>query len=378
MRKLLPVAALIILTMMDVSSKTDKAIFEPVERIVAIGDVHGDFIKFRSALEMADLIDAQQDWKGGETHLVQLGDLPDRGPQTLKIVDLLKKLEKQAPRDGGRVHILIGNHDAMNMYGDLRYALPEEFEEFATRNSKRLLDSLYKSEVSWIKRNTPKEEWPDFNQEYKNKWFKDKPLGYVEHRKNWASDGSIGKWILSKNAILRIGDNLFVHAGIGPSYVDWKLQDINASVRKSLKNYDGAEESILDHEDGPLWYRGMAMASESSERDHVEKVLQNFDAKRIIVGHTPTPGVVIPRFDGRVILADVGLSRYYGEHMACVEITPTQVFALHRGERLPLPDSNKESILKYLEAIERLEPSNEDALNWVNRLSGVLTRDDQR
>lgn len=116
MRYLLPAAALITLTMMDVSAKTDKAVFDPVERIVAIGDVHGDFIKFRSALGIADLIDAKQNWKGGETHLVQLGDLPDRGPATRRIIELLRKLEKQAPRDKGRVHILIGNHDAMNMY----------------------------------------------------------------------------------------------------------------------------------------------------------------------------------------------------------------------------------------------------------------------
>jgi len=61
------------------------------------------------------------------------------------------------------------------------------------------LDSLYKSEVSWIKSNTPKEDWPEFNEEFKSVWLKDKPLGYVEHRKNWASNGSIGKWILSKN-----------------------------------------------------------------------------------------------------------------------------------------------------------------------------------
>ena len=124
MKKLFSALALAFLTTMDVSSRTDKAVFDTVDRIVAIGDVHGDFVKFRSALEMADLIDSKQSWKGGKTHLVQLGDLPDSGPQTLRIIDLLKKLEKQAPRDGGRVHILIGNHDAANIYGDLRYALP--------------------------------------------------------------------------------------------------------------------------------------------------------------------------------------------------------------------------------------------------------------
>ena len=109
----------------------------------------------------------------------------------------------------------------------------------------------------------------------------------------------------SKNAIIKIGGNLFIHAGIGPIYADWKLKDINAAVRQSLKDYDGTE-SILDHEHGPLWYRGMAMGNETSEREHVEHILQTFGVERIIIGHTPTPGVIVPRFEGRVILADVG------------------------------------------------------------------------
>ena len=60
-------------------------------------------------------------WSGGATHLVQLGDVPDRAPDTRKILDLLMRLEPQARRAGGYVHALIGNHEAMNVYGDLRY-----------------------------------------------------------------------------------------------------------------------------------------------------------------------------------------------------------------------------------------------------------------
>src|SRR5687768_13352063 len=106
--------------------------WEGVERVVAIGDVHGDFKQFLEVLRYADLIDGKNKWTGGKTHVVQLGDIPDRGPDTRKIMDLLIDLEKQAKKKGGMVHVLIGNHDAMNVYGDLRYTTPEEFAAFKT------------------------------------------------------------------------------------------------------------------------------------------------------------------------------------------------------------------------------------------------------
>jgi hypothetical protein len=108
--------------------------FSGVERIVAVGDVHGDYDEFVRVLREAELINRRRNWIAGETHFVQVGDLPDRGPDTDKIIELMKKLEQQAEEEGGKVHALIGNHEAMNMLGDLRYVDPGEYAAF--RSSK--------------------------------------------------------------------------------------------------------------------------------------------------------------------------------------------------------------------------------------------------
>src|SRR4051812_13145349 len=86
-----------------------------IERIVAIADVHGGFAQFVTILKAADLIDDGQHWKGGRTYFVQTGDLLDRGDDSRKALDLVKRLEDEASRAGGRVVALLGNHEAMRM-----------------------------------------------------------------------------------------------------------------------------------------------------------------------------------------------------------------------------------------------------------------------
>ncbi len=103
-----------------------QAQWDNVSRVVAIGDLEGDYEKFTDMLRTAQLIDARNNWSGGAAHLVQLGDIPDRGPNSRMIMDLLMRLEPQARRAGGYVHALIGNHEAMNVTGDLRYVDPGE------------------------------------------------------------------------------------------------------------------------------------------------------------------------------------------------------------------------------------------------------------
>ena len=103
-----------------------------VSRIVAVGDVHGDFAQFTTVLRQAGVIDAKNRWAGGQTHLVQAGDVPDRGPDSRQVMDLLMELTPQAEKAGGQVHALIGNHEAMRALGDLRYVSPGEYEAFRT------------------------------------------------------------------------------------------------------------------------------------------------------------------------------------------------------------------------------------------------------
>ena len=103
-------------------------------RIVAVGDLHGDYDAWAAIARAAGLVDAKGRWAGGGAVLVQMGDVADRGPDSLKIIRHLMKLQREAAGRGGRVIVLVGNHEAMNMIGDLRYVHPGEYRAFADRD----------------------------------------------------------------------------------------------------------------------------------------------------------------------------------------------------------------------------------------------------
>ena len=91
------------------------------EKVVAIGDVHGDIDDFRLILQTAGLIDGDDNWTGGSTVLVQTGDLVERGTAVRQVLDLVMSLQQQAPAAGGRVIAMLGNHEVSNLLGYLDY-----------------------------------------------------------------------------------------------------------------------------------------------------------------------------------------------------------------------------------------------------------------
>jgi len=212
-RALAALAALFLISAPAAAQTT--AQWDGVSRIVAIGDLEGDFEKFTGMLRTAGLLDERNRWSGGQTHLVQLGDIPDRGPNSRMIMDLLMQLEPQAQRAGGRVHALIGNHEAMNVYGDLRYVHPGEYAAFATSRSARVRDRYYQQYVRALRRNPPAGGLPAFDAAYRAQWDAEHPLGWVEHREAWGPSGRYGRWITRHNAVIRINDTLFQS---GPSW----------------------------------------------------------------------------------------------------------------------------------------------------------------
>jgi hypothetical protein len=329
--------------------------WQNVGRIVAIGDVHGDYEPLVTLLRQSGLINQNEDWTGGATHLVQTGDIPDRGSDTRKIMDLLMKLEKQARKSGGFVHALIGNHDAMNVYGDLRYVHPGEFAAFQTPKSERVRDRAYQGHIRQIKDAKPREEWPDFEGAYRTEWEGGHPLGYFEHRDAFGPNGKYGSWITGHNVIIKINDILFLHGGIGPSYAASSVREINKNADEAFRDFHRLKGGLLVDSEGPLWYRGLASNDEATEKAHLETVLKNYAAGHIVIGHTPTAGAVLPRFDGRVIMIDVGLSAAYGSRQACLVIEGGKFYALHRGEKLPLPFAGQ-ALLEYLEKAAALDP----------------------
>lgn len=296
-----------------------------VERIVAVGDVHGDYEQFAAVLQSASLIDSRDDWAGGKTHLVQMGDVVDRGPDSRKVLDLLKRLEPQAIRAGGRVHCLIGNHETMVMYGDYRYVSPGEYAAF---------------------RNDDKRLAPGH------------PFGYTALRAAFRASGPYGKWIAGHNTLIRINDTVFVHAGLSPAYAKLPISEINDRVRSELEDFSKLRGGIVLDQGGPLWYRELAEGAEAAIGPEVDATLHILNAGRIAIGHTPTDGAILPRLGGRIILTDVGLSRAYtgSGRQACLLIEHGKLYAVHRGRQLELPSGSGPELIAYLKQAAALDP----------------------
>jgi len=294
---------------------------------------------------------------GGRTHLVQTGDVVDRGPESRKTMELLMRLESEARRAGGHVHVLIGNHEAMNMYGDLRYTTPEEYQAFRDRNSEKLRQRYLEHHLEELKKSLPPEDTPEFDQAYEKQWESQHPLGYVEHRLAFIPQGRYGKWILGHNAIVKINDTLFLHGGISPQYANESILAINEMVRAELEDFTKLPDGIVLDQDGPLWYRGLAKADEDLLIPHVEQILENHGVRRIVVGHTITEGAVMPRVHGKILLIDVGLSDFFGARQACLILEGDRTYALHRGRKLPIPMDSGSGLLEYLKHAADLDPA---------------------
>ncbi|MFL5357930.1 metallophosphoesterase [Archangium sp.] len=277
--------------------------FSGVERVVAVGDVHGDVQALKDVLRLAGLLDAKEHWSGGKAHLVQTGDIPDRGEHTREAFELLMRLETEALAAGGRVHALLGNHEVMNMLGDLRYVTPGELASF--------VDPSAAADAPGS------------------------PRGIEGHRAAYGPQGRYGRWLRTHPAVVRINDTLFVHGGVAPEAPGKTLAELNRWVRQDL--FPGNPPGGGTNPEGPLWFRGYALGEEQSTGPALETVLRRFGAKRMVMGHTTErDGKVRTRFGGRAVFIDTGLSTGYGHHLAALELRGGKVAALYADGRVEL------------------------------------------
>jgi hypothetical protein len=352
------------------AKKIDNYHWTGVERIVAISDLHGDYRQYIKVMESAGLINKSGKWIGGNTHLVQTGDITDRGDDSRKIIDHIVKLAKQARKKGGYVHLLIGNHEAMNVIGDLRYVTTGEFGAFASRNASRYQELQWKSQLEWMRANDLAFEEIDL-EAYRKEWEERVPLGWVEHRQAWSLKGQYGSWVKDNRVAIQVNDTIFLHGGISAKYCKFSLQSLTEQVIAAMENYDPAATSIIDDEWGPLWYRGLAQEQEAAIFSQtLDNILDRYGAKRIVVGHSPTGGVIWPRFDQRVVVNDTGIAAYYGSHKGVLELTANGATTIYGDQRIPLPvkNSGRED---YLRAVIEADDNN---AQLKSRLARMLAR----
>jgi hypothetical protein len=214
--------------------------------ILVLSDIEGNWYALKTLLLNAGVIDNDHNWIFGNGHLVLLGDFMDRGLNVTQILWLVYKLEDEAKQQGGNIHFILGNHEIMNLEGSI-YHVRSKYKKLA------------------------------------------KKLG-VDYSTYLLGDNSeLGRWLRSKNTIEKIGDYLFVHAGIGPEMYKQKLDidTINSKVRQYIQNPAmNQKDELLLGGNGPLWYRGYIRTREDSIEMYLENILQFYNVNKIIIGHS--------------------------------------------------------------------------------------------
>jgi hypothetical protein len=301
------------------------------QKLIAIGDLHGDYDAFLALMSQAGLIDAKGHWSGKRAIFVQVGDAVDRGPKSRDIILHLQRLQKEASRAGGQVIALIGNHEAMNMTNDLRYVPAAEYQNYVTPKSQALREANFQLNKSKLEAAYRQTDPQLTDAEIKAKFEERYPLGAIERQLAWAPDGEIGRWVLSNPVAVIVGDSLFVHGGISTKYDLDTLPQLNDLVHKALSTAATDDDAILEDEVGPLWYRGFAEETENSIKD-IADVLKAYSVKRMIIGHTPNLAGIKVLDQGRVIVIDTGITASYGGSRSFLSIEGTAIFAHDTGK----------------------------------------------
>lgn len=338
---------------------------DAAESVIAIGDVHNDFDDFVAILRRTGLIDSASHWVGGKATLVQVGDLLDRGPKPREVMNLMMALEKEAPQSGGRVISLLGNHEVMNIMGDLRYVVPMNYASFADANSEKRRQEAYQEYVKWRDGHAPLvAELTQPMEMTEPEWMARHPAGFIEQREALGSKGQYGEWLRQHATVAEIAGVIFLHGGIHPDLANKTSESINDRVHREIKEFDELKQYFQDEKlilpffslqemanvlqaeviaelksrvpasderqskireflkfqdwlgvriDGPLWFRGYDRWSDDEGAPLVSQVLKEYKATHVVVGHTVQKGGrVRPRFGNKLFLIDTGmLNSYY-------------------------------------------------------------------
>ncbi len=369
------------------------------ERVVAIGDVHGDYDAFIGILQTAGLIDADLHWSGGDTTFVQTGDLLDRGSRTRPVLDLMMRLQEEAPQQGGRVIALLGNHEAMNLLLQRRDVGLASYSDWATGGENRSAEFRSVAKAARKLDGLLGRQSGAGSPGHQANWLEQNPPGSLNYIRDLAADGNYGAWLRTLPAVAKVGDTIFLHGGLNETTAALPIADINTRAQweisaadachhhlenlgylaesspagdmiqagtavlerfrqrnpSSLKPPEAAALGVLEQcegyqdwfvlsESGPLWLRDYYFNADRSTGwngddglEHIEAVLDLQSVEHVVVGHTPQlNGKILPRFDGRIFIIDTGmLSSFYGGNASALEIVDGTFTAIY-------PDGSRE------------------------------------
>ena len=258
-------------------SKLENAIYRNVDSIYVVGDVHGRYNQLTNLLHKSNLINSDLEWIGGKAHLVFLGDLFDRGDDVTKVLWFIYELEEKARLKGGKVHVVLGNHEIMVMSKDLRYL------------SRKEASIPFAHGVTY---------------------------DYLFH----PNKSLLGAWLSKKASVIKIDNAILAHGGIvdlgAPSINDFNkttaeyiqkeaFLDLMKEHADSTK-YDANEWATIQnhfyHPDSPFWFRGYVY--QDTLAPQLNAMLRKYNAKLHVVAHTPQE-TITERYKGKLLTTDL-------------------------------------------------------------------------
>lgn len=265
------------------------------DRIVAVGDLHGDLDHAKRALRLAGAIDENSHWSGGKLVVVQTGDEIDRGDDDRAVLDAVETWKTEAKAAGGEFIALLGNHELMNAKGDFRYVSASGYVAFASFGPAR----------------------PD-----------GAAPGSAGRTAAFMPGGPYARILGRRPAIVKVGSTVFVHGGVLPAHLVYGLNRINDGLDEWLEGARPNPPEIVLADDGPLWSREYSDDRDPSACTTLGTVLESLGAERMVVSHTVQRHGIASACDGRVWRIDVGLSRVFGGPIEVLEIKEDRVQVL--------------------------------------------------
>lgn len=281
------------------------------DRVFAVGDLHGDLNSFKLALEAIGLIDSDSNWIGQDSHLVILGDLIDRGPDSRQLMDFVMKLESQALQSAGQVHTLVGNHELLVTTGIVDFAHMNDFMSYN-----------------------------DFR-------FGARDRGIDGFKNAFKGESVYAKWIRGRPSLVRINDSIFVHAGLESWAKDYSILRLNEMVKSWFEYYQGVgpnpptKTRWVTESHGPLWTRVFADYEKHQGKtlspSELSEILRKWQAKRVVVGHSVVQNLEQalshPFYKNQVIMLDTDIHSSSRGKLTITQLKSSGAMTLNQIDR---------------------------------------------
>lgn len=303
--------------------------YDQPETLVVIGDLNGDYFALECILRGLNLINSSNQWVGKNTHVIQVGDVVNRGNHTRDALDLLMRLHQEARDSDCMVDMLLGNHEVMVTLADYAWCHAQEFLDFATPQEIMEYELARTNHMHMLLQahSTPSEVRPIVGS--LRAWEDEHAPGRTAYKDAMGPDGTYGQFLRTRPVALKIGPIILSHAGLIPSYCRQGLDALHAVFESEWSNKprvisDLHYQSPLFDESGPLWNRRFATDKSPASRQMLKETLELLAAKIMVVGHTRTdvlggaPGLPLALHDGQLICVDVGLGHQLGSPAALI------------------------------------------------------------